>query len=533
MVFCVTIMLLGVIGNVMVPIVIMRTKDMRNSTNIFLTNLSIADLLVLLVCTPTVLVEVNSKPETWVMGSMMCKAVPFVELTVAHASVLTILAISFERYYAICEPLKAGYVCTKARALLICLAAWAVAAVFTSPILTIAQYGYEEYFDGSTVAVCLTSVESSWSIMFFVGSISLFFILPFIILLVLYTVIAKHLMDNPGITSHGNRSNVLKYRKQVIFMLGAVVLSFFVCLLPFRALTLWIIIVPSETILSLGIEGYYSLLYFCRIMLYLNSAMNPILYNLMSSKFRDGFLRLLHCKSLVKNRLVSGTRKGTFHTTSTNLSSSQSGDKRKSSRIRDDPEYIDRSIKSRRSVDNSVDESSKIRTIEANSIVNGNAISCTNDVIPETDEEPTIDIPNDRSTFLQRNIRSTMNPKLQRLCNKSTSFESDAAYKPNRLDHCQTKYNNGHPKIDVETSTTPSAQNELKNDSTAMLARTNENAIEAIESPPNNFESEQLNIGNNCHKKHQHHDSAHNNGADEYNEYQSFLCRKRDLESLV
>lgn len=56
-----------------VPIVILKTKDMRNSTNIFLTNLSIADLLVLLVCTPTVLVEVNTRPETWVLGHEMCK----------------------------------------------------------------------------------------------------------------------------------------------------------------------------------------------------------------------------------------------------------------------------------------------------------------------------------------------------------------------------------------------------------------------------------------------------------------------------
>lgn len=72
-VFCIIIMCLGVIGNVMVPIVIFKTKDMRNSTNIFLVNLSVADLMVLLVCTPTVLVEVNSRPETWVLGREMCK----------------------------------------------------------------------------------------------------------------------------------------------------------------------------------------------------------------------------------------------------------------------------------------------------------------------------------------------------------------------------------------------------------------------------------------------------------------------------
>ncbi|BES96648.1 7 transmembrane receptor (rhodopsin family) [Nesidiocoris tenuis] len=73
MLLCILILGIGVIGNVMVPLVILKTKDMRNSTNIFLINLSLADLMVLLVCTPTVLVEVNSKPETWVLGEHMCE----------------------------------------------------------------------------------------------------------------------------------------------------------------------------------------------------------------------------------------------------------------------------------------------------------------------------------------------------------------------------------------------------------------------------------------------------------------------------
>ncbi|XP_041452309.1 tachykinin-like peptides receptor 86C [Drosophila obscura] len=297
MFFCIVIMLLGVVGNVMVPIVIVKTKDMRNSTNIFLTNLSIADLLVLLVCTPTVLVEVNTRPETWVLGHEMCKAVPFVELTVAHASVLTILAISFERYYAICEPLKAGYVCTKGRAILICVLAWGIAALFTSPILWVAEYKLAEYIDGSSVAVCLTQAITDWTIAFFLMTITVFFIMPFLTLVVLYGIIAKNLVSNQSTMLRARPTKPelsLKARKQVVLMLGAVVLSFFVCLLPFRVLTLWIILSTDQTLHEIGLVRYYSLLYFCRVMLYLNSAMNPILYNLMSTKFRRGFARLCH-----------------------------------------------------------------------------------------------------------------------------------------------------------------------------------------------------------------------------------------------
>ncbi|XP_049829086.1 uncharacterized protein LOC126267823 [Schistocerca gregaria] len=221
------------------------------------------------------------------------KAVPFVELTVAHASVLTILAISFERYYAICEPLRAGYVCTKARALLICLLAWALAALLTSPMLAISQFAYHQYADGSLVPTCLSEAAALWQKLFFTVSSATFFAVPVAVLLALYGKIARHLMAAPGAAgAPPEAGGNARARRQVVLMLATVVLSFFLCLLPFRAFTLWIVFASSASVRALGIEAYYSLLYFCRTMFYLNSAVNPILYSLMSSKFRAGFARL-------------------------------------------------------------------------------------------------------------------------------------------------------------------------------------------------------------------------------------------------
>jgi len=206
-----------------------------------------------------------------------------------------------------------------------------------SPILAVAEYHLEEYYDGTMVPVCFTKADTFWTAFYFISTISLFFIIPLAVLIVLYTIIACHLTANPSLAksaSHrGNSGHILRYRRQVVMMLGTVVLSFFLCLLPFRALTLWIIIVPPEAVMSLGVEGYYNLLYFCRIMLYLNSAVNPILYNLMSSKFRDGFARLCRVKRGLRRRATrtSGTgdslligRNGTSTSGSTQRTSSSS-----------------------------------------------------------------------------------------------------------------------------------------------------------------------------------------------------------------
>lgn len=115
--------------------------------------------------------------------------------------------------------------------------------------------------------------------------------------------------------------SVIKYRKQVVLMLGTVVVAFFICLLPFRALTLWIIIVPAESIMKIGLENYYNLLYFSRIMFHINSAINPILYNVMSSKFRGGFLKLCGLKVFRRRLRKTVISRKSTHSSSTHTSS--------------------------------------------------------------------------------------------------------------------------------------------------------------------------------------------------------------------
>ncbi len=45
------ILIIGIIGNILVIVIVTRYRRMRNATNLLLTNLSIADLLLLIFCT--------------------------------------------------------------------------------------------------------------------------------------------------------------------------------------------------------------------------------------------------------------------------------------------------------------------------------------------------------------------------------------------------------------------------------------------------------------------------------------------------
>ncbi|XP_068201234.1 thyrotropin-releasing hormone receptor-like [Palaemon carinicauda] len=319
----VILMVVGVTGNVLVPIVVMRTRDLRSSTNLLLVNLAAADLLVLMVSLPTALTELHSKPETWVLGEHMCKLVPFVEYCVCHASVLTILVISFERYYAICRPLRASYTCTKMRACTCILTIWAAAVFLSCPLLILSKHGFAKYADGSRVPVCITELTTFWACLYINLVTAVFFFIPLVLLILLYLVIGRSLMQDSTSAALQQRKVDLpnmKARKQVVVMLATVTIFFFVSLFPFRVFTLWIVWTPQETIDSIGALKYYCMLYGARVLLFANSAVNPILYNLTSTKFREAFLKLL--KNDRRQRQLS--RQSTFNTTGNSSSNGRS-----------------------------------------------------------------------------------------------------------------------------------------------------------------------------------------------------------------
>jgi len=82
----------GLAGNALVCIVVWRNTPMRTVTNLFIVNLSTADLLVVLVCLPATVV--GDITETWFVGRAFCKLIHYLQVCRSFSPTLTELSIS-------------------------------------------------------------------------------------------------------------------------------------------------------------------------------------------------------------------------------------------------------------------------------------------------------------------------------------------------------------------------------------------------------------------------------------------------------
>lgn len=75
--FVVLVEIVAIVGNILLILIVMGSKKMRTTTNYYIVNLAISDLLVALF--PIWMHLVDDVTEGWVVGGFLCKFNPFMQ----------------------------------------------------------------------------------------------------------------------------------------------------------------------------------------------------------------------------------------------------------------------------------------------------------------------------------------------------------------------------------------------------------------------------------------------------------------------
>ncbi|XP_015116772.1 QRFP-like peptide receptor isoform X1 [Diachasma alloeum] len=321
---------LGLIGNLVIitSTLCPKLRPLPSTpTNIFLGGLATADLILIIFCIPVKVAKLFSY--TWEMGWFLCKSVHYMQSVSAICSVLTLTAMSVERYYAIVHPMRAQYTCTISQARRIVLITWFASFFLAVPIWfaqTHKEVGerYKSYW-----CVRDSDQETLWRI-HEVYMLLLVLAVPLVVMAFCYTAIcweiwrvmkrryhmtSRHAL-NPSTTSNNvtngecipmtdrrrsaERSRRLRGRradsrtemesrtmKQVVKMLVAVVVLFAICWSPMlidNVLTAYGVLPRLKS----GVIKHMNTAF--QLMAYFNSCINPIIYGFMSKHFRESFL---------------------------------------------------------------------------------------------------------------------------------------------------------------------------------------------------------------------------------------------------
>ncbi|KAH3827686.1 orexin receptor type 2-like [Dreissena polymorpha] len=289
----------GLIGNTLVCVVIWRNRGMRTVTNIFIVNLAIADIAVLIMCLPmTLLVDVTC---TWFFGDVVCKVNQFTMTSSISVSVLTLTAISLERWYAICHPLRFHSSVRRARIIIIVI--WIASACIAMPE-TIAARTEKEWPQEILFTRCYPIDLGNQGLMIWqFVLIAALYCVPISLMGFTYSNIAFILCTRripreshtraPMLNDRtGNGNDVqIESRKKAAKMLFAIVVLFAVCFFPNHLLN--VLRYAGVTEHAKGIENFALV---AHLAIFLNSCLNPIIYNFMSDKFRKEFrTQIQHC----------------------------------------------------------------------------------------------------------------------------------------------------------------------------------------------------------------------------------------------
>ncbi|XP_078353993.1 allatostatin-A receptor-like [Oculina patagonica] len=293
------ILVAGLTGNIIVCFLIITNKKLRTSFNYLLLNLAVSDLLCSFLGTLFYAGQIRN--HYFSDGELMrqnfegtvCKVTTIsIDLTTKN-SVLTLAAISTDRYFAIVHPWRHRRAMVKRKIRFLLGGIWLLAVITCLPMILL-MAKIPNTFQGNSIALCLSFLmnENSFKVVAFVDLIAAY-IIPMAIILRTSLAIIKHLWCQPG--CHCSRpppeeasQMLLKSRKRITRIILSVIIAFNIFWLP------WAILEGSLLIGAL--QRIEDTTFVIMLILVLSSAsVNPILYSLQSRLFRNGVKKMFRC----------------------------------------------------------------------------------------------------------------------------------------------------------------------------------------------------------------------------------------------
>ncbi|KAL3876130.1 hypothetical protein ACJMK2_034002 [Sinanodonta woodiana] len=207
-------------GNFIICIILLIRKRLRTVTNIYIFNLSCCDILVITICVPFTAVT-NLILYYWPFGQMVCPLVMYLQLVTVLQRSLLLVAMTFDKYYAIWQPLKRrlGIKWTK---LLIGIL-WCISAILSIPTAIHYRIMYFPHEPGSN-GLCIEQWSSHVARYWY--SLSILFIQYFIPLLIL-CVTSVHIgiiimvKRTPGEADTNRDKRLARSKRTVIYFISS------------------------------------------------------------------------------------------------------------------------------------------------------------------------------------------------------------------------------------------------------------------------------------------------------------------------
>ena len=303
------IMLLTLVGNIIIIIVLTCSKyrKLNSRVNIFIINLAVGDLSVCcLTMTTEVLFDIFEK--AWVLGPAACKILLYIQIVTLASTTFILTSMSYDRYVAICRPLRLGSTGNRARRMLI--VSWLLAFLLAVPQLFIfKQVAGGVYPDGEIKYKCKSVGYTAWwqRKLYFTFMTSYILILPTLIISFCYINVVrvvfrqgKELSDKNGMglrRTIKDKSTVPRAKIKTVKMTLSIICSFICCWTPYFVVHL--IHIWSEYTYDIPEPVYV----FAETIALLNSGINPILYGCFNIKLKRGLFEVF-CPS----RLPAGSK---------------------------------------------------------------------------------------------------------------------------------------------------------------------------------------------------------------------------------